>query len=349
MLQTHHFFPYNISMKVNAIPHTFNKDQYNLTAPHPLQSWQWGEARTKMGIEVLRVGEFEKEELKNVFQVTFHHIPKTSYKIGYLPRSVWPSEKTLQLLYDYGIKHNVLFFKLEPDIQQTDFKENIHYKKDSFTLVKSPHPLFPIWTQVMDLHKSEEDMLKDMHSKTRYNIRLATKKGVTVKEESTDEGFETFSKLYFETTKRQKYFGHTKQYHQIVWETMKEGIAHILIAYYEGKPLAAYELFYFNNTFYYPYGGSSDKHRNIMAANAIMWEAIRLGKKLGATTFDMWGSIAPDYDKNDPWAGFTRFKEGYGSKFVQMAGSYDLVVNPLLYKLYGFAHIVRNKLLSLKV
>lgn len=332
-------------MTVQIIPNTFDQHQYNSVAAHPLQSWQWGEARKKMGIDLLRLGEFEKDTLQNVFQVTFHPIPKTTFNIGYLPRSLWPSQATINFLYDYGKKHNVIFFKMEPNIKKSEFNDVISKSKN---IQQSSHPLFPIWTQVMDLQASEEEMLKNMHSKTRYNIRLATKKGVTVKEESTDEGFEKFSKLYFETTKRQKYFGHTKHYHQLVWETLKESMAHILIAYYEGKPLAAYELFYFNNTFYYPYGGSSDEHRNVMAANLIMWEAIRLGKKLGATSFDMWGSIAPDYDKNDPWAGFTRFKEGYGSQFVEMAGSYDLVVSPTLYKGYNILHKLRSIYLSFK-
>ena len=330
-------------MQIREIPHDFNPEHYNVTASHPLQSWQWGEARKKMGITVLRIGEFDKEELKHIFQVTFHPIPKTSFKVGYIPRSVWPSTAVLEFLKEYGKKHNVIFFKFEPNINKSEFNE-----KSTEQLTYSSHPLFPVWTQVMDLNKTEEEMLASMHSKTRYNIRLATKKGVTVKEESNEEGYKIFEKLYFDTTKRQRYHGHTPEYHKIVWETMKEGIAHILIAYYEGKPLAAYELFYFNNTFYYPYGGSSDEHRNVMAANLIMWEAIRLGKSLGATSFDMWGSIAPDYDKNDPWPGFTRFKEDYGREFVEMPGSYDLVVNPLLYKLYGVAHVVRSKILALK-
>ncbi len=85
-----------------------------------------------------------------------------------------------------------------------------------------------------------------------------------------------------------------------------------------------------------------------MAANLIMWESARLGKKLGAQSFEMWGSLPPNYDQNHPWAGFTRFKEGYGTEFVEMVGSFDLVANPLLYKIYNVSHKLRDVLLKFK-
>ena len=85
-----------------------------------------------------------------------------------------------------------------------------------------------------------------------------------------------------------------------------------------------------------------------MAANLLMWEAIRLGKRLGATTFDMWGSLPPDFSHDDPWAGFTRFKEGYGTKYVEFVGSYDLVISKTLYSVYNSAHILRNLLLKIR-
>ncbi|PJC80897.1 peptidoglycan bridge formation protein FemAB, partial [Candidatus Roizmanbacteria bacterium CG_4_8_14_3_um_filter_36_12] len=167
-------------------------------------------------------------------------------------------------------------------------------------------------------------------------------------EESNDNGFETFARLYFETTKRQKYFGHDYRYHKIVWSNLKGKISHILVAYYNNIPLAAYELFYLDGIIYYVYGGTSEQFRNLMASNLLMWEAIKLGKRLGAKKFDMWGSLPPDYDYNHPWSGFTRFKSGYGTKFVEMIGSYDLVINPLLYQLYNFLYSLREMYLRFK-
>ncbi|MFH0979496.1 MAG: peptidoglycan bridge formation glycyltransferase FemA/FemB family protein [Candidatus Roizmanbacteria bacterium] len=306
---------------------------------HPLQSKEWEKARKQMGIEVLRLEDY---------LLTLHKIPFTNYKIGYLPRSIMPSKKVLNELYDYGKKNKVIFIKIEPYVEKSKLQITNVKSNSNFKIQISKHPLFPAWTQILDLTKSEEELLKNMHHKTRYNIRLAEKKGVIVKEESTDQGFEIFAKLYFETTKRQKYFGHDYRYHKIVLDNLKNRISHILIAYYNNIPLAAYELFYLDGIIYYVYGGTSDQYRNLMASNLLMWEAIKLGKKLGAKKFDMWGSLPPDYDPTHPWSGFTRFKEGYGTKFVEMVGSYDLVINPLLYKIYNSIYSLREIFLKLK-
>ncbi len=322
--------------------------KYNSVASHPLQSWEWGEARKKMGINVLRLSEYQDKTLKNVFQLTFHPIPYTAYSVGYLPRSTWPTKEVMDFIFDYAKKHNSIFVKIEPNIKKSPISNTKYLINNTYQITQSSHPLFPEWTQTLDLTKREEDLLKKMHHKTRYNISLAQKKGVTVKEMSNENGFEIFSKLYFETCKRQRYFGHTPRYHRFIWESLNKSIAHILIAYYQNTPLAAYELFYFDKKFYYPYGGTSIEFRNVMAANLLMWEAVRLGKQLGAQTFDMWGSLPPQYDQSHDWAGFTRFKEGYGTQFVQFTGSFDLVINPLGYKIYNTIYQLRNSYLQLK-
>ncbi len=327
-------------MFYNIITEDFDQQQFNAAAHHPLQSWQWGEARKNTGTEILRIGSFDGQELKEVFTMSCHTIPKIPWKIGYIPRSVRPSEELIHFLKEYAKKNSLFFIKFEPDIEKTD-------NDLPNDLRKSPHPLFPAWTQKLDLSKSEEELMKQLKSKTRYNIRYADKNGVTIKEDSTDEGFAKFLKLYFDTVERQTYYGHNREYHKNVWKAMKDGIAHILIAEYQGEPLAAYELFLFDNKLYYPYGGSSDKHRNLMASNLLMWEAIRFGKRMGATEFDMWGSLPPDYDRSKSWAGFTRFKEGYGTVFYEFQGSYDLVINPIVYSVYSLAYAIRDLILKL--
>lgn len=344
-------------MSVKILDANFDKNIFNKHAVHPLQSWQWGETRITMGSKVIRLGEYDGEQLVQTFQFTIHDIPKTPFKVGYLPRSAWPSKNVFTFMQQYAKDNKIVFYKIEPNIythhrpdEQGNFKPDAELAVETYNLPinKSPHPLFPKWSQRLDLRPSEEELLKNMKPKTRYNIRVSEKKGVIVKEESNEQGYEVFAKLFFETCKRQKYLNHNEYYHKTVWNHLKDGIAHILIAYYQDIPLASYELFYFNNVLYYPYGGSSIEHKNVMAPNSIMWEAIRLGKKLGAEDFEMWGSLPPNYDKDDKWAGFTRFKEGYGAVFTEMIGSYDFVINPFIYKLYGIAHILRKKLLAMR-
>lgn len=332
-------------MSIQIIPDNFSQEEFNTVALHPLQTWEWGEARKETEVEVIRIGEFENHILKNIFQLTIHKIPKLKYQIGYVPRSVFPSKDALDFLEDFGKKNNLIFIKIEPYTKKEEI--DIQMLK-SQNLQRSPHGLFPEWTQMLDITPSEEELMKNMKQKTRYNIRLAERKGVIIKEESNKEGFEKFITLYFETCKRQHYYGHTKTYHEIIWNNLKNNIAHILIAYYNEEPLAAYELFHFKDTLYYPYGGSSTKYREVMASNLLMWEAIKLGKNLGAKTFDMWGSLSPNYMGEDVWAGFTRFKEGYGTNYISFIGSYDLIINQVFYTMYNIAHVLRSFYLKIK-
>jgi len=323
-------------MTISFIKEPIENKGYDDKVIHPLQSYLWGKAREKMGTRVMHL-----TDGKNNYQLTLHPL-FFGYKLGYLPRSITPSTPILNFLKEWGLKNKIIFIKIEP------YTEKSESKTIDPRLKISDHPLFPSWTQILDIDKPEEELLKNMHQKTRYNIRLAQKKGVVIKEESNDKGFKIFADLYFETCRRQKYYGHNLNYHKTVWENLKNNISHIMIAYYNNIPLAAYELFFFKKRLYYVYGGTSLLHRNVMAANLLMWESIRFGKKIGATKFDMWGSLPPGYDQSHDWAGFTRFKEGYGCKFVEMVGSYDLIVNPTLYTIYGLAHKIRSLVLKMK-
>lgn len=316
---------------------TITSIEQNNMALHPMQTWEWGEARTAMGIQVVKM-----ESEKHVYQMTIHPIPHTPYSIGYIPRSEMPTQDALMKCYEFGKKNSLIFIKLEPYVA---YDEVYKLEIKNLKFISSSHPLFPEWTQTLDLTPPEEELLKKMKPKTRYNIRLAEKKGVVIKEMSTDEGYKIFEKLYFETCERQGYRGHTPSYHQTIWNKLKDSQAHILVAFLGAVPLAAYELLLFKKTLYYLYGGSSLLHKNVMAPNLLMWESIKLGKRSGAEVFDMWGSLSPDYSNTHPWAGFTRFKEGYGTQFLHLMPSSDVVIRPILYKTYGVLHAFREKFL----
>ena len=334
-------------MSIQTVDKTFDKSLWNRCAPHPMVSWEWGEAREKMGKKVVRVLEGSLDSPQNVFQLTFHPIPYTPYTVAYMPRTHIPSPEVLAYLQENCQKEKAVFIKIEPYVSKKDVVAN---QLEAFysSVTKSSHPLFPEWTQILDIEKSEEDLLNSMKPKWRYNIRLAQKKGVEIREMTSDEGFKIFADLYFQTTNRQSYKGHNTYYHKVIFDILKDSMSHILIAFYEGKPLSAYHLFLFNDTLYYPYGGSSEEHKNVMASNLLMWETIQFGKAHGAKRFDMWGSLPPTYAEDGAdggWGGFTRFKEGFGTEFVQFIGSYDYIINPILYSMYNAAHIIRRKLI----
>ena len=313
------------------------KENYDRLVSHVLQSWEWGNFREKTGVKVIRPGVFEGKKLVGAYQLTIHPLPHTPYTLGYLPKGPIPDKEMFEVLEDIGQEKNTIFFKLEPNVTA-----NQKLKSTDQRLVPSPRPLFTKYTFQIDLKKSEEELLAQMKEKTRYNVRLAQKYGVTVKEDNSPEAFETYLRLTKETTQRQKFYAHAETYHRLMWQALQPtSIAHLLMASYQGKPLAAWILFTFNKVFYYPYGASSGEHREVMASNLIMWEAMRFGKKMGCETFDLWGCLGPNPDKNDPWYGFHRFKEGYGGKLVEFVGSYDFILKPNLYKVYNLVDNLR--------
>lgn len=326
------------------------KSSFNQTVSHVIQSWEWGEFRKKTGLDLVRLGHFEGNRLVMAYQLTFHPVPFFKQTIGYLPKGPMPDETMVEALRDISQKKNAAFIKIEPNVTSNQLpasqaKRGEPEARDQLKklgLIESKKTLFTRYNFLVDLTKSEDQLLAVMHPKTRYNIGIAKKKGVEVYESTKEKAFEIYLKLYFETTHRQKYFGHTPGYHRLLWETlMPAKMARVLVAKYQGKLLVAWMLFNFGDTLYYPYGGSSVEHKEVMASNLVAWEAIRLGKKMGLATFDMWGALGPDANENDPWYGFHRFKAGYGPKHVEYVGTYDLILKPQLYNALNWADRVR--------
>lgn len=336
-------------MPFGEITHSY-KSAFNTLASHPLQSWEWGEFRKKTGIKVLRIGAFTNNTLIETLQMTLHPLPFGLGTIGYVPKSHIPSIELLTELLKTAKRYSCIFIKFEPNIQAS---VEAYEQVEQLHLHISPHPLFTRFTFQVDLTVSEEQLLRNLSQKTRYNIKVAQKNGVVIREENSKEAFQAYLDLTFQTAKRQRFFAHNRNYHEKMWGTLsKTGIAHLLTSRYkrEGgtKILAAWILFNFHNTMYYPYGSSSAEHRNTMASNLLMWEAIRFGKRNGAKVFDMWGSLGPDPDPKDPWYGFHRFKMGYSPKLIEYVGSFDAVINKRAYNIYNTLHIIRQKFLSLK-
>jgi len=302
---------------------------------HPLQSPAWELFRSRMGIDTVRLAGW---------LITFHKIPHTPWTIGYMPKGPLPTPSMLTKLKALGKEKNAIFIQLEPDApaQKRAAIEHLEH------LLPSHHPLFTKYTFMLDLTKSEEELLAAMHPKTRYNIKVAQKHAVVVSEDNSKEAFASYLALVGETTSRQGFYAHNTTYHQTMWEILRhEGIAHLFTASYNGTILATWILFVWGDTVYYPYGASSRAHREVMAPNLLLWEIVRWAKKRNLKRFDLWGAIGPNPSENDPWYGFHRFKEGFRPELVEFVGSYDLILKPMLYRVYMWADTVRWTLLKL--
>ena len=273
---------------------------------HPLQTTEWAEFRKEWGNEII--------ETKYGI-LTSHKIPLTPYKIGIFEKGPNTTSVMLQDLKKIGKDNNLIFIKLEPDQVTNDQVTKLLVKAGAVL----GRRLFTPTTFWIDLSRPEDEILKSFSSKTRYNIRLAQKHGVEVKIDNSDKAFEKYLELTTETNKRQGFYSHTPRYHRLMWKNLKGKIANLLIATYKNEIISTWILFSHDGFLYYPYGASTDKHKEVMANNLMMWEAIKFGKSKGLKTFDLWG--------REEGKGFTKFKEGYNPKVVEFIGSWDLIIN----------------------
>ncbi|MFH1560962.1 MAG: peptidoglycan bridge formation glycyltransferase FemA/FemB family protein [Patescibacteria group bacterium] len=335
------------------------KDAYNRVASHPVQSWQWGEFRESIGLKVFRLGAFEKDQMVSGAQIMFRPIPKTNWTAGQFLKGPLPDGQMVEAIKELGRQQKAIFIRVEPDfvvkdwpnikgVIQTAEEKNYDGDLGKLGLVSSKRTMFDPHSFIMDLTLPEEEVLSQMHPKTRYNIRLAERKGVVVDQKNDEEGLETFLKLFNETKKRQKFYMHSDDYFRKMWQVLSPtGVMKIFLASYQGQVLTAWVVFVFGNRIFYPYGASSTEYRNLMASYLTCFRVIQFGKQQGCQAFDMWGSMGLEPDPKDPWYGFHRFKLPFGARLVEF-GSWDLVLDPLLYPVFNGIDSARWAWLRLK-
>lgn len=327
---------------ITRILYNEEKEQYDKVVSHPIQTWAWGDFQIGQGHKVYRLGVFDNQKMVSGYTISFHDIPKLNYSIGTLLRGPAIDSDMIKNVQKIAQDENAIFVKFEPDVVSKIYDQNLNVDKDipvdtNFpSLVVSPKVAFYPHSFIVDLTKTETDLLASMSTKTRYNIKLANRHNVTVSRETHDNGFEIYLKLLMHTTKRQGFYLHTEDYHRSLWQKLKDtGLVDIFIASHENEVLAAFMLFKKGDRLFYPYGASVDKKREVMAPNLLMWEAIKYGQSLGLKSFDTWGCLGPKAQEGEQGFGFHKFKQGYGGTLVQFVGTYDLVINPSLYKIYN--------------
>jgi len=191
-------------------------------------------------------------------------------------------------------------------------------------------------TVLIHLNPLEEALLVRMKQKTRYNIRLAGKKGLTLRV-GTSQDLPMLYQMYAETSVRDGFVIRDEGYYRTVWELFmrsKDPTCEPLIAEVDGEPVAAIFVFYFVDRAYYVYGMSRNAHREKMPTYLLQWEAMKRAKARGCSVYDLWG--APEvFEESDSMWGVYRFKEGLGGQVVRTLGAWDFAPNPLWYKMYS--------------
>ena len=227
-------------------------------------------------------------------------------------------------------KEDAIFLRIDPSLtEEIDPIQGFKKIKEGFQ---------PQHTLILDLEKDEEELLKEMKPKGRYNIKLATKKGVKIsvadpkKVKDFQKELNDFFKVLEETTKRDGFRGHNKNYYKNMLETLPEN-AKLYLARFNGELLAATIVTFFKDTATYYYGASSNKNRNVMAPYLLQWQAIQDSKKMGLKTYDFLG-ISPDNNKDHPWYGVTEFKLKFGGEKIDYASPQEYSFKKLLHILY---------------
>ena len=296
---------------------------------HLLQTGEWGELKSAFGWKPVRI----VHEDAGV-QILFRKLP-LGLTVGYIPKanpvpSLWTE-------IDSVCRDNrAIFLKLEPDLWAGQETDTSHLNLES-----SPQNIQPPRTIIIDLKNTEEEILARMKQKTRYNIRLAEKKGVIIRPWND---LHAFHGMMLVTGGRDHFGVHSEAYYRRAYELLHPGgLGELLVAEYQGKPLAALFVARFGVRAYYLYGASTDEERNRMPTYLLQWQAMRWAKTHGCEEYDLWGVPDEDEDvlearfeaRKDGLWGVYRFKRGFGGEMRRAAQALDRVYNPWLYRAYS--------------
>lgn len=304
-----------------------------------LQSWHWGEFKRGLGAKIWRLGILKNEELVGACLLIRTPLPFYNNYL-YVPRgpiftfSLNSEELSTgyQLITDkikeIAKQESSIFLKIEPAIEKPC---SLNLEKIGYHLAKM---IQPPDTLILDLSKTEERLLSEMHPKTRYNIHLAERKGVKFIFSEDDKDLDVFYELTCAVNKREGINCFPKNYYQKMFEVFAQDKAVKLVkAEYQGKIIAVNLMIYFGDLATYNHGASSGEYRNVMAPHLVQWEGIKQAKKEGYKYYDFRG-IAPTDDPEHKWAGITRFKKSFGGQVIHYLGAYDLIFKSFLYQLY---------------
>lgn len=234
-------------------------------------------------------------------------------------------------------ENNSVFYRLE--INDSIEKAN-SYKLIANSFRKAPKGIQPEQTRIIDLTKSEDEILSQMKQKGRYNIKIAQKHGVAVKR--TDD-IDAFYNLYKEMSQRQKISHREKRYFKELFDILsRKKYIGVFAASVKNKDLAGAVVTYFDDTATYLFGGSSDEMKNAMAPYLLHWEIIKDAKARGFKKYDLFG-VSPKDKPNHHWSGVTAFKEKFGGEYVELMGSWDFAFKPFQYKIFNITERVRRK------
>ena len=234
----------------------------------------------------------------------------------------------------YG--QGAIFLRMDPglnaqevNLYQADFK-------------KASREVQPRQTIVVNLQESEENILARMKSKTRYNIRLAEKRGVEIKTIRDEKELKDFYNLLRETGQRDNFSIHSYSHYLHLWQALSPEYLKVYLAFYQGELIAGIMVTFFKDMAIYLHGASDYEHRQLMAPHLLQWQAMKDAKHLGCLYYDFWGVAPKNASESHPWSGISRFKFGFGGEYQEYVGTYDYIYSPFWYRMFNTARSLRQ-------
>ncbi|MFA6183873.1 MAG: peptidoglycan bridge formation glycyltransferase FemA/FemB family protein [Parcubacteria group bacterium] len=315
-----------------------------------LQSNQWMNFQNKFGIKNYNIS--DKKFWSNILE---HQLPLIG-KYFYVPRGPISDKdikeeelgRVMEDLMNLAKIKKVAWVRID----NFDKKIKNSLKNKKYEIAKAPHDMQPKQIFVIDINKNEEDILSEMKPKTRYNIKLANKKGVQIEIlnglRPDDKKVEDFLNLIEKTGNRKNISFHPKIYYREMLGAISGDNLKLCLATYRGVVIAGALLVIYGETATYLHGASDDENKNVMAPFLLQWEMIKEAKKRGALRYDFGGvSIGEENKERElKWAGVTRFKRGFSqnNQPVEFSGSYDIIINPIKYWSYRLIQKIKRVL-----
>jgi peptidoglycan pentaglycine glycine transferase (the first glycine) len=335
-----------MTMHIHPItdPTQWNAALLGLPAPHVLQTWEWGAFKAKYGWSPTRLLFEAQGRVCAAASALQRRWPRLPLSVMYVPKGPRLDfgdaallDGVLAGLESLARRRRAIFIKIDADVEaDTPQGEAVVAALLRRGWRASAEQIQFRNTMTLDLTADEETLLAGMKAKTRYNVRLAGRKGIVARPGGLDD-LPCIYAMYAETAARDGFIIRPYDYYRHAWgDFIAAGLAQPFVAAFEGEAVAALILFRFGRTAWYMYGASSERERSRMPNHLLQWAAIRWARAAGCAVYDFWG--APDtLDEADPMWGVYRFKAGFGGRFVRHVGAYDYPVSRPLYWLYSVA------------
>ncbi|MHB8926982.1 MAG: lipid II:glycine glycyltransferase FemX [Bacillota bacterium] len=312
---------------------------------HILQSYEWGEIKAKTGWTPIRLLAEDHTGPRAAALILRRDVPFLRRTIFYSPRGPvldYTDTEAFDFLIDQvrrlAPENRAIMWKIDPDVPGDRRDVGAYLTGRGFVRNERGadfEGVQPRFVFRLQLDKPIDDIFASFGNKTRYNIRLAGRKGVRVRVGVKDD-LPRFYEVLLETATRDRFLVRSYEYFVDLWDHLVEhGLARLFVAELDGRMIAATLAFILGDKAWYIYGASSNQDRETMPNYALQWAMIRWAKESGCTMYDFRG-VSGDLNPDNPLYGLYRFKKGFSGQFTEFIGEYDLVFSPLSYWLWGW-------------